>query len=44
MKEYIRARALAGLTLTARERAKFLLFYSTEEEAKTFLKLEKGGK
>ena len=43
MKEYIRARALMGLRLSKRERAMFLLFYATTEEARNFLKHEKGG-
>jgi hypothetical protein len=40
MKERIRAKALLGLKLTERERAQFLLFIATDEEAKDFLKRE----
>lgn len=38
--ENIRARAGCGLPLTARERAKYLLFLATVEEVATFLKME----
>lgn len=37
MKEKIRAKAILGLPLTEKERALFLLFYATSEEAKSFL-------
>lgn len=40
-RENIRARALLGLPLTARERATFLLFIASDDEVKTFLKAEK---
>lgn len=40
-KEKIRAKAMLGLPLNERERATFLLFVATDEEAKTFLKTEK---
>jgi hypothetical protein len=40
MKERIRAKALLGLPLTAKERSQFLLFIATDEEAKDFLKRE----
>lgn len=39
--ENIKARALLGLPLTVQERAKFLLFGATMEQAKQFLKMEK---
>lgn len=40
-KERIRAKAFLGLPLNARERATFLLFLATIEEAKEYLKNEK---
>lgn len=43
MKNVIKRKAMLGLPLTEQERAKFLLFYATDEEAKTFIKLEKKG-
>lgn len=39
--ELIKNKALTGLTLSDRERAKFLLFVATSEELKKFLQLEK---
>ena len=36
----IKARAGLGLPLTAQERAKYLLFLATVEQAKQFLKME----
>ena len=42
--ENIKARAGLGLPLTARERAKYLLFLATVEQAKQFLKMENGTK
>lgn len=38
--ENIKARAGLGLPLTARERAKYLLFLATVEQAKQFIKME----
>lgn len=37
----IRSRAMLGLSLTARERAMFLLFIATDKEVRWFLKNEK---
>ena len=39
--ENIKARAGLGLPLTAHERAKYLLFLATVEQAKQFLQMEK---
>ncbi len=39
--ENIKARAGLGLPLTAQERAKYLLFLATVEQATQFLKMEK---
>ena len=41
MKEKIRARAILGLPLTEKERALFLLFIATDDEAIEFVKKEK---
>lgn len=41
MKERIRAKAILGLPLTQRERAMFLCFIATDEEARDFIKREK---
>lgn len=43
MKGIIQRKILLGKALTPRERAIYLLFLATDEEAKTFLKLEKKG-
>ncbi len=43
MKKIIKNKILLAKKLTARERAMFLLFYATSEEAKNFIKHEKRG-
>ena len=43
-KEKIRAKAILGLPLSARERACYLLFLATSEEVKVFLDKERGVK
>lgn len=42
MDQKIRAKAILGLPLTAKERATYLLFIATNEEMKAFLRREKG--
>ena len=41
MNNYIKCKALTGLPLTEQERAKFLLYIATLEQAIYFLKTEK---
>ena len=41
MDNNIRVRAILGLSLTQRERARFLLFIATDAEMREFLKREK---
>ena len=41
MKERIRAKAILGLPLTEKERALFLLFIATHDEAIEFIKKER---
>jgi len=41
--EKLRAKALLGLPLTKRERARFLLLVGTKKEIEYFLMKEKGG-